>query len=276
MRRDRNLPVCSDVHRWTQSSALGASDSAGSLSNVDRDDGGDDASSRRTARSPFFEGCMFTRRAWSAVCANSALHLRIFRGLVSVQPGCRDCPMGLAWHRAALTSNDRQKYDSLWSTLRWCRLIPVFTSQKCLPQSLSIAVDLFADRMARRPDWGLPDGMEPRPVLYRVLLAANAPALHSGRHESSLDRAARNLCFVGARRPQTLVSGASIRLGSGHVRNMDALFTANRHLITKAARDTEAFLTPWAADSVALRSFHQRQLGSAMPTPTRHQGSAHR
>jgi predicted metal-binding membrane protein len=39
---------------------------------------------RRTARSPFFEGCTFTRRAWPALRANSTLHLRIFRGLVSV------------------------------------------------------------------------------------------------------------------------------------------------------------------------------------------------
>jgi len=45
-------------------------------------DGRNDASSRRTARSPFFEGCTFTRRARPALCANSALHLRIFRGLV--------------------------------------------------------------------------------------------------------------------------------------------------------------------------------------------------
>ena len=184
--------------------------------------------------------------------------------------------MGLAWRRAAFTSDDRQKYDSLWPTLRWCRLIPVFTSQKCLPQSLSIAVDLFADRMAQRPDWGLPDGMEPRPILHRVLLATDAPALRGGRHESSLDCAARNICFVGARRTQTLVFGASIRLGSGRVRHMDALFAANRRLITKAAGDTETILTPWTADSVALRSSHQRQLGSGMPTPTRYRGSAHR
>jgi len=114
---------------------------------------------------------------------------------------------------------------------------------------LSIAVDLFADRMAQRPDWGLPDGMEPRPILHRVLLATNAPALRDGRHESSLDCAARNICFVGARRTQTLVFGASIRLGSGRVGDMDALFAANHRLFTKAAGDTETILTPWAADS---------------------------
>ena len=151
----------------------------------------------------------------------------------------RDCPMGLACRRAAFTSDDRQKYNSLWPTLCWCRLIPVFTSQKFLPQSLSIAVNVFADRMAQRPDRCLSDGMETRPVLHRVLLAANAPTLRSGRHESSLDCAARYICFVGARRTQTLVFGASIRFGSGRVRNMDALFAANRRVITKAAGDTE-------------------------------------
>ena len=108
--------------------------------------------------------------------------------------------MGLAWRRAALTSDDRQKYISLRPTLHWCRFIPVFTSQKFLPQSLSIAVNVFADRVAQRPDWGLPDGMETWPVLHHVLLAINAPALRSGRHESSLDCAARNICSVGARR----------------------------------------------------------------------------
>jgi hypothetical protein len=207
---------------------LGASDAAASLSNVDRDDGRDDASSRRTARSPLFEGCTFTRRARPALRANSTLHLRIFRGLVTVQPERRDCPMGLARRRAALTSNDRQKHISLWPALPWCRLIPVFASQKFLPESLSIAVNVFADRMAQRSDWGFPDGMETWPVLHRVLLAANAPALRSGRHESYLDCSARNICFVGARRTQTLVFGAGIRLGSGCVRNMDALFAANR------------------------------------------------
>ncbi len=138
--------------------------------------------------------------------------------------------MGLAWRRAAFTSDDRQKYDSLWPTLRWCRLIPVFTSQKFLPQSLSIAVNVFADRMAQRPDWGFPDGMETWPVLHRMLLATNAPALRSGRHESSLDCAARDICSVGACRTQTLVFGASIRLGSGCIWNMDALLAANRRV----------------------------------------------
>src|SRR5260221_12920669 len=84
--------------------------------------------------------------------------------------------------------------------------------------------------MAQRLFWGLPDGMETWPVLHRVLLATNVPALRSGYHESSLDCAPRNICSVGARCTQTLVFGASIRLSSGRVWDMDALFTANRRV----------------------------------------------
>src|SRR5260221_5259926 len=122
----------------------------------------------------------------------------MFRGLFSVQPGRSNCTMGLAWRCAALTSDDRQKYNSLRPTLRWCRLIPVFTSQKFLPQSLSIAVNVFADRMAQRPDCSLTDGMETWPVLHRVLLATNDPDLCSVHHGSSLAFAARDICSVGA------------------------------------------------------------------------------
>src|SRR6266478_2896724 len=166
---------------------------------------------------------------------------RIFRCLVSVQPRCSNCPVDLAWRCAAPTADGRKKFDSLWPTLRECRSIPVFTSQECLPQSLSIAINVSDDRMAQRANRSLPDGMETRTFLHRLLLAIDAPALCGRCHESSLDCPACDFCFIGARRTKTLVSGASIRAGSRRVGNIDvALLAANCRLNIGALRHRES------------------------------------
>src|ERR1700739_2144086 len=156
--------------RWRRLGALVTPDFGATVPNVDRNDGGNDATRGNATGSALFERGPVATRAWSSVRFNGILRCRILCGLDAFQSGRSIGSMDLARLRVVIASDDGRQFDSRGGDLLGSRRFPVLAAKESLPRSLPFTLELSHDRLARRTSRSFSHGMEAWPGLHGFLL----------------------------------------------------------------------------------------------------------
>ena len=171
---------------------------ARSFHHVGGDDGGDDASNRHADG----HGLCDPEPSPERSCQDGRLRRRLRRVVDGVRRGGDGRAMDVAGEGPFIADDCQHVARAQRSAAHDRGRLSVHAAQAGLPSRLPLAARLSFDRLARRALGRRADGGSPRPLLPRLLLGADGPAVCRRGDESLVDRRAHPSRRHGEARPE--------------------------------------------------------------------------